>query len=47
MTSQPQVPGAAAVYLYREETTDDKLHMFSIYVRLKVLTEKGKEFGQR
>ena len=45
MTSQPQVPGAAAVYLYREETTDDQLHMFSIYVRLKVLTEKGKEFG--
>lgn len=45
MTSQPEVPGAAAIYLYREETTEDKLHMFSIYVRLKVLTEKGKEYG--
>ena len=45
MTSQSQVPGAAAVYLYREEITDDKLHMFSIYIRLKVLTERGKEFG--
>jgi hypothetical protein len=45
MTSQPEVPGASAVYLYREETTDDKLHMFSIYTRLKVLTEGGKEFG--
>src|ERR1700694_2523105 len=45
MTSQPEVPGAAAVYLYREETTDDHLHAFSIYVRLKVLTEKGKEFS--
>ena len=45
MTSQPEVPGAAAVYLYREETTDDKLHMFSIYTRLKVLTERGKEYG--
>ena len=45
MTSQPQVPGAAAVYLYREETTDDQLHMFSIYVRLKVLTDKGKELA--
>ena len=45
MTSQPEVPGAAAVYLFREETTDDKLHMFSIYVRLKVLTERGKEYG--
>jgi hypothetical protein len=45
MTSQKEVPGAAAVYLYREETTDDKLHMFSIYTRLKVLTERGKEYG--
>jgi hypothetical protein len=43
MTSQPEVPGAPAVYLFREETTDDKMHMFSIYTRLKVLTEKGKE----
>ena len=45
MTSQKEVPGAAAVYLYREETTDDKLHVFSIYTRLKVLTEQGKEYG--
>jgi Domain of Unknown Function with PDB structure (DUF3857)/Transglutaminase-like superfamily len=45
MTSQPEVPGAPAVYLYREETTNDRLHMFSIYVRLKVLTERGKEYS--
>jgi hypothetical protein len=45
MTSQPQVPGASAVYLNRDEATDDKLHMFSIYIRLKVLNERGKEFG--
>src|SRR5260370_7345347 len=45
MTAQPEVPGAPAVYLYREETTDDKLHMFSIYVRLKVLTERGTDHG--
>ena len=45
MTSQPQVPGAAAVYLFREETTEDKLHMYSVYVRLKVLNEGGKKFG--
>src|SRR5579863_6964145 len=45
MTSQPEVPGAAAVYLYKEEITDDKLHMWSKYVRLKVLTEAGKEFA--
>ncbi|WP_263365896.1 DUF3857 domain-containing transglutaminase family protein [Edaphobacter bradus] len=45
MTSQPEVPGAAAVYLYREEITDDKLHMWSVYVRLKVLTDKGKDYA--
>ena len=45
MTSQPEVPGAAAVYLYREETTEDSNHMFSIYTRLKVLTDRGKEYG--
>jgi hypothetical protein len=45
MTSQPEVPGAAAVYLFREEITEDNLHMFSIYVRLKVLTERGKDYA--
>ena len=43
MTSQPQVPGAPAVYLFREETSEDNLHMYSVYVRLKVLNEAGKE----
>jgi hypothetical protein len=43
MTSDPKAPGAAAVYLYREETTDDTLHFHGYYERLKVLTEKGKE----
>jgi hypothetical protein len=45
MTSQPEVPGAAAVYLFKEEITDDKLHMWSKYARIKVLTEAGKEFA--
>jgi len=45
MTSQPEVPGAAAVYLYREEITDDNLHMWSVYVRLKVLTEEGRKYA--
>ncbi|HXB62502.1 MAG TPA: DUF3857 domain-containing protein [Acidobacteriaceae bacterium] len=45
MTSQPQVPGAAAVYLDREETILDDDHTYSIYVRLKVLTEKGKDYA--
>jgi hypothetical protein len=43
MTADPKASGAAAVYLYREETTDDQLHFHSYYERIKVLTEKGKE----
>lgn len=43
MTTDPKAPGADAVYLYREETADDSLHFHSIYVRMKILTEKGKE----
>jgi hypothetical protein len=45
MTADPKAPGAAAVYLYREEKTDDNVHYHSIYVRIKVLTEKGKELA--
>jgi hypothetical protein len=45
MTSQPEVPGAAAVYLFKEEITDDHLHMWSKYARIKVLTEAGKEYA--
>jgi hypothetical protein len=45
MTSDPKAPGAAAVYLYREEITDDATHSFSLYERIKVLTEKGKELA--
>ena len=45
MTADPKAPGAAAVYLYREETTDDALHFRSYYERIKVLTEKGKELA--
>lgn len=45
MTSIPEVPGASAVYLNLTQTADDHLHMFSNYVRLKVLTEGGKEYA--
>jgi hypothetical protein len=45
MTSIPEVPGAAAVYLYKEQSTDDGLHMHSYYVRLKVLNDRGKEYA--
>ena len=45
MTADPKAPGAAAVYLYREETTDDALHFHGYYERIKVLTEKGKDLA--
>lgn len=45
MTSEPKAPGAAAIYLYREETVDDNLHYHSFFARIKVLTEKGKELA--
>lgn len=45
MTAQPEVPGAAAVYLYHEETTDDDAHTQTVYVRLKVLKEQGRRYA--
>ena len=43
MTSIPQAPGASAVYLFREEKTEDHLHMYSVYERIKILAEGSKE----
>ena len=45
MTSDPTAPGAPAVYLFRQETSDDYLHKLSLYARIKILTEKGREYG--
>ncbi len=45
MTAEPAVPSAAAIYLYREERADDKVHMHSLYVRMKILTEEGKKYA--
>ena len=45
MTADPKAPGAAAVYLYREDVTDDPDNLHSYYDRIKVLTEKGKELA--
>ena len=45
MTSDPKAPGAAAVYLNYEEKTDDEMHFRSVYARIKVLSEKGKELA--
>lgn len=45
MTADPQAPGADAVYLDREEKTDDTLSYRSLSVELKILTEKGKSLA--
>ena len=45
MTTDPRAPGASAVFLYREEVVDNKTHYRSTYARIKVFTEKGKEWG--
>lgn len=45
MTSDPKAPGAPAVFLYREETTDNRTHYIGEYARIKVLTELGKEWA--
>jgi hypothetical protein len=45
MTDDPKAPGAAAVFLNVEETTDDDAHYHSFYARIKVLQEKGKELA--
>jgi transglutaminase-like putative cysteine protease len=45
MTADPKAPGAAAVYLNIEESTNDPFHDMSFYARIKVLTEKGKELA--
>src|ERR1035437_1846165 len=43
MTSDPKAPGADAVYLFREETADDPHHFHTVYARIKILSERGKE----
>jgi hypothetical protein len=45
MTADPKAPGAAAVYLNIEEIDNDPIFYKSIYVRIKVLQEKGKELA--
>lgn len=45
MTSDPKAPGAAAVFLNIDESENDPLHLRIYYVRIKVLSEKGKELA--
>jgi len=45
MKDCPQQPGAAAVILYREEITDGDTFATSVFRRLKVLTDAGREYS--
>ncbi len=45
MTADPKAPGALAVYLYYEDSTDEVARSRSFYERVKILTEKGKEMA--
>lgn len=45
MTTLAEQPGAAAVILNREETDDDLLHYHHTYIRMKILTEAGREYA--
>jgi hypothetical protein len=41
LTTEPEAPGAPAVYLYRQVDRDDKLSVEHTHVRIKILTEAG------
>jgi hypothetical protein len=45
MTADPAAPGAAAMYLYFEQTVDDIKHEHTFYARIKILTEDGKQYA--
>jgi Domain of Unknown Function with PDB structure (DUF3857)/Transglutaminase-like superfamily len=45
MTSVPEQPGASAVVLLREETDDDMNNTHSVYMRIKILTDAGREYA--
>lgn len=45
MTSEPNAPGAPAIYLYRQVDRDDQAYHEYNYVRIKILTEEGRKYG--
>jgi Domain of Unknown Function with PDB structure (DUF3857)/Transglutaminase-like superfamily len=45
MTSDPKAPGADAVILEMREVDNENLHSQVHYLRIKVLTERGKDAG--
>jgi len=45
MTLDPKWPGVPAIFLNREESTDNFNHFVSEYARIKVLSDLGKEWA--
>jgi len=45
MTSLPGYPGVAAVVLFREQITEDDLHVVKHYDRIKIFTDEGKQYA--
>ena len=45
MTSEPKAPGAPAIILEQLVDRDDSEYQVSTYVRIKVLTEEGRKYG--
>jgi hypothetical protein len=45
MQTEPLAPGAPAIYLYREVNQDDTQGYAEYYIRIKILTDEGKKWG--
>jgi len=45
MTSDPNAPGAPAIYLYRQVDRDDQESHEYDYLRIKILTEEGRKYA--
>lgn len=45
MTSVPQVPGAAAIYLEKDEITNSFTNEYSYSARIKVFNDRGKDYA--
>ncbi|MBS1850719.1 MAG: DUF3857 and transglutaminase domain-containing protein [Acidobacteria bacterium] len=45
LNSVPNQPGAAAIILFHQETDDDLMHYHSVTMRIKILTDAGRKYG--
>ena len=45
MTSEPNAPGAPAIFLYRQMDRDDQVSHEYYYARIKILTEEGRKYA--